>query len=57
MSDVVAALAVFTGVVVATADFLAALAVNAVKWECRKRTMMREKEREGEKTESSLQHA
>lgn len=48
MNDVGTALAVFSAVGAATADFLVALAVNAAKREYRKRTAItRKREREG----------
>jgi len=52
MSDVGTALAVFSAVGVATADFLVTLAVNAVKREYRKRTAMMRKREEGKRRAS-----
>lgn len=49
MSDVGTALAVFSAVGVATADFLVALAVNAAKREYRERTAMTRKREEGKR--------
>lgn len=52
MSDVGTALAVFSAVGVAIADFLVALAVNAAKREYRKWTAMMRKREEGKRRAS-----